>query len=170
MTEPAITEPLTFEHIHAPGSRLTVIGEDTPGNRGQKRLVCRCECGTIKTFYQYNLRNGTTRSCGCLRSETVRARETIHGRSHTPAYEVFKLMHRRCGDPKAVGYHNYGGRGITVCERWKTFENFHADMGDPPPKLTLDRINNDGNYEPGNCQWATRSEQRRNQRPKSLWS
>lgn len=155
---------LTFE-----GSRLTVIGEDTPGNRGNRRLVCRCECGTIKTFYRYNLRNGMTRSCGCLRSETMRHRETVHGMTYTRVHVIWRGLLARCKNPNNPKYKHYGGRGISVCERWNTFENFYEDMGDPSPELSIDRINNDGNYEPGNCRWATRSEQRRNQRPRSCF-
>lgn len=88
---------------------------------------------------------------------------TKHGKCGSQEYIAWQLLRQRCNNPKNPRYNRYGGRGISVCERWSRFENFYADMGDKPdPKLSIDRIDNDGNYEPGNCRWATASEQRRN--------
>lgn len=89
---------------------------------------------------------------------------TKHGMSKTSIYRCWQQVIQRCENPKSPDYKNYGGRGITVCERWHTFENFYEDMGDKPKGLTLERINNDGNYEPGNCEWATWKKQQNNRR------
>lgn len=87
-----------------------------------------------------------------------------HGLHNSPTYYSWLSMRARCGNPRATGYKNYGGRGITVCDRWTSFDNFLADMGIRPPDLTLDRVDNNGNYEKANCQWASRKEQQRNRR------
>ncbi len=104
----------------------------------------------------------TQRSCGCEWPERLSARNQKHGMYGTRAYEAWNGMLDRCRNPKLRFWSRYGGRGITVCERWLLFENFVADMGMPLPGLTLDRMDNDGNYEPSNCRWATRVQQRNN--------
>lgn len=135
---------------------------------------CECDCGEIWLVQRGNLTSGGTKSCGCLQRQASRqniGRPPLHGHTHkgghSSAYGRWMGMHYRCSNPKSKGYKNYGGRGIRVCERWQKFENFLADMGEPPPGLTLDRINNDGDYEPDNCRWATWEEQNNNQRPKT---
>lgn len=110
---------------------------------------------------------GESRSCGCLKDEILKTASRTHGHSSpvSPEYRAWNNMRNRCSNPKVNHYQDYGGRGIRVCARWQIFENFLADMGRrPSPLYTLERMDNDGNYEPGNCKWATRYEQQHNKR------
>src|SRR6266496_181615 len=133
---------------------------------------CRCDCGVTKTVQSSALIQGATKSCGCLQREMVTARKFKHGHNtrangalSSRTYQSWLSMIQRCTNQNLKCYKYYGGRGITVCERWRqSFENFIEDMGERPPGLSLERINNDGHYEPSNCKWATRAEQHRNQR------
>jgi hypothetical protein len=121
----------------------------------------RCDCGVEFTALAANARFGTTKSCGCAR--------TKHGMAGTQEYHSWIGMLSRCRDQNNSGYKDYGGRGISVCAKWTKFENFLADMGlKPSASHSIDRINNNGNYEPGNCKWSTPKEQAANQRPKTL--
>jgi hypothetical protein len=145
--------------------RLTVTG-DAPRKNNKKMLYATCDCGKTGEYRSDHIRSGRTKSCGCLCVESSIDRFTTHGKTHTTEYNIWLSMKARCLNKNHDQYKDYGGRGITVCERWLiSFENFFSDMGSRPGKKTLDRINNDSGYSPENCKWSTRREQWENSRP-----
>lgn len=153
---------------------LTVIGErdgeHVPGQGAPRLLLCRCVCGNEKLFPVGNVKRGLSKSCGCTRAKRVADSKLRHGQNRkgatTAEYRCWAHIIGRCENPNDNAFGNYGGRGIIVCKRWRdSFEAFFEDMGPrPSPKHSIDRIDVNGNYEPGNCRWAIKFEQDRNKR------
>ena len=144
--------------------RLTVLKEGGRRKNGSIIWKCQCFCGTIINIRGDHLRDGNTKSCGCLHIERIKELFTKHGMSETQTYAVWQHIIQRCNNSKDANYPNYGGRGITVCKRWLKFENFFKDMGENPEGLTIERKNNELGYFKDNCCWDTYTAQRRNQR------
>jgi hypothetical protein len=146
---------------------------------GRTRWLMRCDCGTFHVARTRDVKSGTTRSCGCLRRETAAGLNLRHGNARNAGrhalYKTWQAMHDRCSNPNAINWRYYGGRGITVCKAWHNWVAFRdyveANLGPRPegkPRWTLDRIDNDRGYEPGNVRWARGTEQMQNARPKGV--
>lgn len=155
-----------------------LVTDMVPGGRGQM-AVCRCDCGNEVTALAYNVRRGNTSSCGCAARElhikqgaVLGSRQgklnATHGRSGTSTYASWHDAKVRCYSPKSQSFRNYGAKGIGMCDRWRnSFANFLSDMGERPPGMTLERKDGTKDYEPGNCEWASREVQAQN-RPGSV--
>jgi len=155
--------------------RLTVIerAENIPS--GKTWWLCQCKCGNQTIVRSDSLKGGVTKSCGCLHKELSfeRCKQRMkHGHSMvnivSKTYSIWRNIIQRCNNPNCRNYKNYGGRGIKVCDKWLKFEDFLQDMGEKPEGLSLDRVDNNGNYCKGNCRWATWKEQQRNSRNNRL--
>jgi len=161
--------PTLIDRVGQRFGRLVVTQLDKP-QKGLTYWICQCDCGNTTSVRVDSLRTGYTQSCGCLQREAAKANK-VHGMWQAPIYKRYYAMIQRCKDSRQPGYKNYGGRGIRVCEEWiHSFQEFYKHVSSLPnfgvSGYSLDRIDNDGNYEPGNVRWATRMEQKENMRKK----
>lgn len=143
--------------------RWVVVAEDGRASDGKAAWLCICECGKRRTVSGGSLRRGLSKSCGCLNLEHLKER-AIHGLAETPTYSIWLGIRQRCMNPKSRSWIKYGGRGITLCERWMDYLNFLKDMGPRPHGMSIERVDNGGNYDPNNCVWATSKTQSYNKR------
>jgi len=152
---------------------VKIIGTVDRDAAGRAIVRCHCDCGNFFRAYRHNVESGHTKSCGCLKRKGTRTRHgEASGRTMSAEYRVWVDIKQRCTNPRRKGYQYWGGMGVRICERWlNSFENFLADMGRrPSASHSIDRFpNKHGDYEPGNCRWATRSEQSRNRRRTNGW-
>jgi hypothetical protein len=161
--------------------RLVALSKARPKNK-HTFWRWRCDCGVEKEIAANHVKAGRVISCGCALSEILHSEEhralletasrkpRSHGRSRSPEHNIWKAMKQRCLNPKSPDWRYYGGRGIALCERWRSFEHFFEDMGARPEGMTLERRENDGPYSPENCYWATWEEQRSNKRKRSVYA
>lgn len=140
--------------------RLTVVRRLPNVTRGNTIWLCKCDCGGESITQSGALKRGITSSCGCLQRQVA----TTHGMEGSRTYNIWAKMKQRCANPDDKGYPDYGGRGISYCQEWESFETFFRDMGTAPKGLSLERVNNNLGYSSANCKWATPKEQRRNTR------
>jgi hypothetical protein len=144
--------------------QLTVLGRTLNKSKGNTTWICKCSCGNESIVQGGALKRGAVVSCGCYHKQVI----TTHGMEATPIYNAWAAMKSRCTNINNRFYKDYGGRGITFCERWNDFMNFYEDMGERPNGMSLERKDNAKGYEPSNCKWATKLEQRRNTRA-NIW-
>lgn len=159
---------MIVESVNKNYGRLIPIDSITLETTSHVKIKCKCVCGNVVCVSFYKLKTGHTKSCGCLQREKCAQRNFKHGYKKRNCdtiseYKIWKSMRSRCDNKKSEFFYRYGGRGITYCDRWNNFENFLKDMGRIPYEgWSLDRIDNDGNYEPNNCRWASSATQARN--------